>query len=325
MPDRRAISLSNKCFRAITFLPKQTWRWILLCIVLSSCNASAIDTVRFISNNPEHADTQSFDPQRQYYIDLLKLALDKSVDKFGEYELEPISAPMWQQRQLQSLKLGILDVVWTMTTEERENKYQPIRIPLMRGLIGFRVPLILKDSQTAFNDITTTSQLKKKMALQGHDWPDTQILQANGFKVEPTASYENFFAMLKRPDIHYIPRGLVEAFYEIQTLDESVYELADNHVLVYPTAFYFFTAKDNDRLSERLEFGLRRALTDGSFDKVFITTPYHKSLFTDDPMVGRTVHCLTNPLLPDNFPIDDPTLWMASINDNYAVCDYVAQ
>lgn len=42
---------------------------------------------------------------------------------------------MLQNRQLISLNKGILDVVWTVTTIERETNYRPIKVPLMKGLI----------------------------------------------------------------------------------------------------------------------------------------------------------------------------------------------
>lgn len=35
-----------------------------------------------------------------------------------------------------------MDVVWTMTSEDRERNFFPIRIPIYKGLIGWRVGLI---------------------------------------------------------------------------------------------------------------------------------------------------------------------------------------
>lgn len=291
---------------------------VVLCGLISfiSLFTHASDTVRYLDKiNAE-------DPQKDYYIRLLKLALEKSEPEYGPFDLQPVVLPMWQDRQLQSLNSGVLDVVWTMTTQAREEEYLPVRIPLMRGLIGFHIPLILKSSRSSFSAPENAEPLMKKVALQGHDWPDVQILRHNGYRVQTTSIYENFFALLQKQGVDYIPRGLLEGFYEINKLNQDVYMLETRNMLVYPTAIYFFTSQHNAHLAMRIESGLRIAQADGSFDSLFLGYQMHKPMFAMRPMRERFVHCLSNPLLPSNFPINDASLWMSSIDADFSVCDF---
>jgi hypothetical protein len=73
------------------------------------------------------------DARGSYPIALLHLALEKSGT---DYQLVPSGQAMSQHRTLRQLGSNNgLDVVWTMTSPEREKELRPIRIPIDRGLI----------------------------------------------------------------------------------------------------------------------------------------------------------------------------------------------
>ena len=70
-----------------------------------------------------------------YPLRLLQLALSK-LDK--PYVLKPSKVQMTQSRALRMVGTQkAADVIWTMSTEEREQNYIPIRIPIYKGLIGW--------------------------------------------------------------------------------------------------------------------------------------------------------------------------------------------
>lgn len=79
--------------------------------------------------------------QRQNYpIVLLDLALRTSKKI---YVLTPSSYDYEQKRALSDLAISKnLDVSWSMTSTDRESMLLPIRIPIFKGLIGWRIPLI---------------------------------------------------------------------------------------------------------------------------------------------------------------------------------------
>ncbi|GLX82925.1 hypothetical protein [Thalassotalea eurytherma] len=77
------------------------------------------------------------DPKQAYYIDLLDLAMEKSIDKYGDYELVPVVFEMPQGRTsiMVQLNQGI-DVTWRVTSQELEKRLQAIYVPLLKGMMG---------------------------------------------------------------------------------------------------------------------------------------------------------------------------------------------
>lgn len=49
----------------------------------------------------------------------------------------------------------------------------PVRIPLLKGLMGCRISIINKKNRKKFAKIKSVEELKKLTALQGHDYFDT--------------------------------------------------------------------------------------------------------------------------------------------------------
>ena len=106
----------------------------LLCVVVIA-NVQAQE-VRY--RQPE----SSFDHRVEYPVALLKLTLSKIKPSL---KAVPSKQPMQQGRALRQLAKGLdVDVVWSGTSKEREEKLRPIRIPLQKGLNGYRLFLVKK-------------------------------------------------------------------------------------------------------------------------------------------------------------------------------------
>jgi hypothetical protein len=110
-----------------------------MCLLLIAFNTAAwADTliVRHVRGESEE------DARFVNKIGLLKLALLKTEKTYGPFELQKTETKMQQRRALISLAQGIyLDIVWTMTSNEREKELLPIRIPLQKGLLGHRTKI----------------------------------------------------------------------------------------------------------------------------------------------------------------------------------------
>ena len=79
--------------------------------------------------------------------------------------------------------------------------------------------------------------------------------------------------------------------------------------LYYPLPVYFFVARDNTALAERLQRGLQRALTDGSLKALFLQ--YHGSLLRQVQLDKRRLFRLNNPGLPPGTPVPDTHWWLS--------------
>lgn len=245
------------------------------------------------------------DERGAYPIALLELALSKAgID----YRLQPAKVSMQQGRALKQLEDGTdIDVFWSMTSKQRERDLLPIRIPIDKGLLGWRIFLINKKSRAQFDQVRTLEQLKHFVAGQGHDWPDTEILLANGLRVNSSFSYDSLFKMLQSGRFDYFPRSIEEIWGEEKSHPDMEMEIESNIVLQYPAAKYFFVNKRNTPLASALEAGLRAAIRDGSFDQLF--DKYNGALIQRARLQSRTLLKLNNPLLPDETPLQQKALW----------------
>lgn len=238
------------------------------------------------------------DPRHQYYVELLALALNKGEDQNSNTVLQQSLRDMQQSRAVQQLaKNKYIDILWTVTSKHREKLLRPIRIPLIKGLLGQRVFIIRKEDKHKFESVHTIEDLRVYIAGQGHDWPDTKILQANDIKVATTSTYDGLFSMLSAQRFDYFPRGVNEAWDELAVRKNPGLIVEETLLLRYPSPVYFFVTKNNISLAEKIEKGLLCAIEDGSFDRLF--DAYHKKIISQANLKNRTTILLHNPLIPD--------------------------
>ena len=242
-----------------------------------------------------------------YPIKLLELAISKLETP---YDLKASKAPMPQERALKTLRnRDGIDVVWTMTSNERENQLLPIRIPLYKGLIGWRLFLIKADNQVKFNSITNLAGLSQLIAGQGHDWPDTYIFNESGISVVSSPYYEGLFEMLAKNRFDYFPRSIVEIWGELDVRPELNLVVEKYILLRYPTAIYFFVNINDQQLANDIERGLNIAIEDGTFDSLFLE--YNNDAINKASLSQRTIIDLPNPLLPPLTPLNNEALWFS--------------
>lgn len=246
-----------------------------------------------------------FDSRNYYYRELISLAGTKMGVNLHQ---EPLVMPeMRDDRAVEMLKQGVFDIHWMVTNSSRERELLPVRIPLFKGLIGWRIAIVRKGRENLFRDLSSLEDIKQLTAVQGNDWPDTTVLEANGYKVRRSVSWGGMFDQINLGRQDYFPRSLVEIFPEIAERPQLHIVAEPSVVLQYPTAMYFFVDKRNAHLANLLDQGLRKAIADGSFEKVFLK--YHSNSIQKAQLQNRTIIPLKNPNLPVKTPLDDERLW----------------
>ena len=246
------------------------------------------------------------DARAQYPIALLKLALDKTG---VNYELRPSDRILLTGKAMRQLRENReVNVVWSMTDSQREKELTPIRIPIAKGLIGFRVFVINKDKKQKFEDVLSLNDMRKLVPIQGEEWPDTKILQANGFNVFTVPEFREAYDMIKQGKGDFFPRSVMEVGAELEEEGRRTrLYLESSMALYYPTAMYYFVNGNNKTLENLIQTGLNRAIEDGSFDALFESTyaPILESLDANE----RKIFTLENPLLPIETPLTNSALW----------------
>ena len=270
------------------------------CLALCMGHAAAVDRIVYPLHQAVH------DPQLDYVLAVLRLA----VAKCGKpYELEQSSQVMVQARALAELAEphGPIDIVWTMTDLEREKALLPVRIPIDKGLIGWRLALVRQADAERWREVRSTASLGAFVAAQMHDWPDTAILRANGLQVSTTSNYEALFQQLAVGRVDYVPRSVIEIGEELARHPYLGLEIEPRLVIRYPAAFYFFVSPRRPELAEDLTRGLEAAIADGSFDLLF--NRHFGDLANRLHLRERTLVELRNPLLPPLTPLARKALW----------------
>lgn len=243
------------------------------------------------------------DSRHQYPLQLLEKALEKTGVK---YQLTPTDKILLQSKALKQLKDNReVSVVWSMTDEQREEEFLPIRIPIYKGLIGMRIPLVRKADEDLLKYVQSMEKLNLFSPLSGHDWPDTKILQANGFAVVTEENYEQLFTQLAAGKGNFFPRSVVEIWQELGKHENLI---SEPHIaLHYPTAMYFFVNKNNQSLARLIESGLEKLISSGEFEQLFLAA--HQQSLTKAELGKRRIFRLDNPILPAATPLARDELW----------------
>ncbi|SFH84729.1 amino acid ABC transporter substrate-binding protein, PAAT family [Pseudomonas guineae] len=283
------------------------WRWLLGLLLLSLLPPLYADEGGVI-HYPRRTDGDEF--RSVYELALLQLALEKADSPL---RLEPSYYSMEQERALVNLERNErLDVVWSVTSHEREQRLLPVRIPLDKGLYGWRIALLPSSREALLKNVRTLDDLRPFSAGQGHDWPDTDILRSNGLPVTISANYGSLFRMLQAQRFDYFPRSLIEIWGELEH-PRSKQLVADTHVLLhYPAAMYFFFSRQRPELAETVRLGLERAIADGSFEHLF--QQHFAADLQRAQLNQRQVIELENPLLPSATPLQRRELWLTPLS-----------
>lgn len=274
-------------------------------LLLTALAAPALAQARRRIVYPQHDAGRT--PIWNYLQQVLQLAIERSG---VAYELVESREFMTQARVVRELAdaSGRLDLGWTMTSIEREAQLLPVRVPLDRGLIGWRIAFVRSADAQRWAGVRSLDDLRRYVAVQGHDWPDTEILRTNGLPVREGNRYEALLDMLRLGRADYFPRAL----FEID--DEAASGLAQDlviepHVLLrYPAASYLFVRPDQPALAADLQRGLEAAVADGSLKRLF--DKRFGDLLQRHQVAKRVQLRLNNPLLPPATPLDKPAYWL---------------
>ncbi|MGN7612418.1 hypothetical protein ACQZV8_10070 [Magnetococcales bacterium HHB-1] len=265
----------------------------LLLVIINSNTAVAEMIMTHLSRATED------DPRQDYHIELLVLALDKTVGKYGPYRL--VAAPaMNAARSMASVKMNLYPnfMVNEAVTAQKLKEYGYVPFPILRGIVGYRVFFVSPKARIKLNKSTTLAQLKTLTIGQGIGWLDVDLLKHNGFNVVVANNYEGLFKMVASSRIDLFARGIGEVMgeYDIFKISGDLY-LDDSLAIFYPMPRYFFTHKSNRKAIERVTEGLMMAYNDGSLIRLW--EKHHSESIARVNLSKRTIFKLENPFLAD--------------------------
>lgn len=245
--------------------------------------------------------------QTTYNYQILAQAL--SYHKDVEYRLTHYPVHMPKDRAYNYLATNNqMDIVFGGATLEREKLNRPIRIPLLKGLNGWRVPLIHKSSPRLMANKQSIDEFKQLVAGQFHMWSDVAILEHNKVKVHKLTNLAGIYEMLHKNRFDYFPRSVLEVWHDYERNKHLDISIEQHTLIYYPTAYYFYVNKDNDQLAQIVEAGLEAAIKDGSFDKIF--NQHFGETIAKITLNPRRVFRLQNPYLSPSTPLLREEFWI---------------
>lgn len=236
-------------------------------------------------------------PKGDYLTQLLYAALNASKKADEKIKVIFNDTDLSQARWIAELqKSNRNDVIWTVTTPERETLLRPIPIPLLRGLYGYRVLVIRPETAPLFAKVNSIEQLATFSAGMNPHWPDAEIFDDNKLPFVEGTFATNLYRMLAAGRFDYFPRGILEITEEQPLIDNNHLEVEQQLLIYYPSLLYFFVNKDNQELAFRLESGLDILLKNGEFDRLFYHHPTVVAAL--DRLANRKIITLKNHQFP---------------------------
>jgi hypothetical protein len=259
------------------------------------------------------------DSRFNYYWQLLAQALTVTEPDFGPYTLRQAELPMTERRALEELAAGSasFNVMVHGNVTDYEQRLMPIRIPLDKGLLGYRVFLIRSEKQSELDTIRSVNELRRYRIGQGYGWGDVTILRQAGLTVVEGTSYKGLFTMLAAGRFDLFSRGVMEVGEELTREKPRHPELTIERrlLLYYPLAEYFYVTRSASgaALARRISVGLERMLGNGSFDRMF--QDFKKPFEQEIGFRNRLLMRIANPLQTPETPVNRRELWYDATGD----------
>ncbi|MDV7338006.1 hypothetical protein RYZ26_00265 [Terasakiella sp. A23] len=194
-------------------------------------------------------------------------------------------------------------------SDEYDKRFTLIPIPIDKGLIGFRISLIHRENRNLFANTTTLDALKKPFACLARSWNITKVFEHNKLNVRKSDKYKDLFKLLQNKRCEYFSRGVGELLSEFGYWSQIHPDIAiEPHILLRtPMAMYLYVSKSRPDIAKRLNEGLKRALKDDTFEKLF------QDEFSSDilalRLMGRPVINLEAIKPHANAPVGNYGLW----------------
>ncbi|AWB66149.1 hypothetical protein C2869_06720 [Saccharobesus litoralis] len=165
----------------------------------------------------------------------------------------------------------ITDLTYAVTRPHWEAQLLTVRVPLLKGLMGYRVFFIHKDTQDYFTKIDNLKRLKLIRLGSGRGWSFSNLYQQQHFKVVLGEDTSALIKMLNKGRLDYFPRGIVEVKEELARFKPHYANLTIEESLVTytPMPVYFFINPNNPELAKRLRRGLQNIIDNGEYEQKF--------------------------------------------------------
>ncbi|MBU2895219.1 hypothetical protein [Vibrio hepatarius] len=239
---------------------------------------------------------------------VLELALSKSGTN---YSVTVDKRSVNQNRARSMVESRELDVFDTGFQKDLEQRFLPIYLPLEMGLLGWRVPIVHRDTEAKLSNVENLNQLTQFSVGQGQGWGDIPILENAGFKVVTASKIEKLIKMVDGQRFDLFPLGATEVYQFLEKFGAGSKNLIvdSNVTIVYPYGRFFYVTKDHLKLADAITTGMENALADGSLVNLLKQHPFSKDAFDKAGLTNRTRIDIESPDTNESFSQIDSRWW----------------
>lgn len=228
--------------------------------------------------------------ENEYAFMLLKLSLDSTIESHGSYQLKSNHSKLSFTRSSHMLEQGEeFQVAYFGASQGEGKNLIPIKEPLYRGLLGYRLLVANKTNKAELAQISSLTELRKYKAGFNNQWSDFPIFKTNRLPVESAINVKNLYKMLNYKRFDYFPRSIREVDAELESFSKhnEAFEVVPRIALFYPHPVYFHVSPQYPELANRIQTGLKNIKLNGSFEALFIK--YHKKFLDKYSPIQRNI------------------------------------
>jgi ABC-type amino acid transport substrate-binding protein len=237
------------------------------------------------------------DPRGNFKLKVLNKIVEVTKAEDGPLEIKsvPVDSAQLDLELGDLVKGDKIQVAIEVTKPDWEKQALPVFIPVDKGLVGWKIGLIRKESQPALEKIQTIEELKKVPAGVAGQWASAAALEAAHFNYVTGSSYDGLFEMLMAGRFDIFLRGVnsIYAEYDARKADYPDLAVEDHIAVVIRTPQYIFVTPRRPELAKRLKKGMQQIQDDGTLDAM-IKAEFGESLMKID-LAHRKVFYITNP------------------------------
>ncbi|KMT64837.1 hypothetical protein [Catenovulum maritimum] len=252
--------------------------------------------------------------ERQEYINnVLVAALNANQLNGKIVSVTPIPTRIGYNASTFLVAKNEVDVTYFPADKEVEKSLSAIRIPLYKGLMGYRTLLIRKTSQKEFAQLSSLDELKALLKGTGTRWKSTQVYDFHEFDYVTADRMSSLYKMLDVGKFDYTSRGVIEAVADLKAIKNrfTSLKIEDNILLYTELPIYFFVAQNKPELAEKIYLGLLKIIENGQFDTLF--SKFYATIPAELNLKSRKIYHVENPFLSKETLENAQTFWQQKI------------
>jgi len=275
------------------FILKEIATFLIMLPSLSPLNIMASQPTIFHIRAAESALDKRYDYDRA----VLELALQKTVEEYGPYELHSTQEMNFLRAQADVTHNVYQNFFIKLSYETKFNESMDfVPFPIDLGIVGYRVCFVSKENLNRVSLVEHLEELKQFTYGLGSGWSDISIFRSQGFKVIEVPTYESLFKMVAKGRFDLFCRGVNELKDEYEThkhIEGLTYDTS--MAIVYPLPRFFYTNPDNQQAIKRVYDGFVKAYNDGSLIEVW--KEFYQSSIDFSQLKNRKIYRIDNPNL----------------------------